>query len=315
MNIGLPYKTKQFFFVLIKLSLVFGAFYAIYKKLSKNNELDFEAFIQFLNENDAFLIKNLGFLLILSSFNWFFEILKWQKLVSVVQNISFSKALEQSLGSFAVSIFTPNRLGEYGAKAIYFEKSLRAQILYLNLMGNLTQMISTMIFGSIGLIAFAKYGNFTVNHSNLTLVSILLGLCFILMFILFKKRIVFKKHTAELPNRALISSLMYSILRYLIFSFQFYVILYLFGIRISYFDAMTFITLMYLMSSFVPSILIFDVVIKGSIAVYLFSYLGISSLAILSTVSLMWFLNFAVPSLIGSYYILVFKLNPIQQQA
>ncbi|TVZ57949.1 lysylphosphatidylglycerol synthase-like protein [Flavobacteriaceae bacterium MAR_2010_105] len=315
MNIGLPYKTKQFFFVLIKLSLVFGAFYAIYKKLSKNNELDFGVFIQFLNENDAFLIKNMGFLLILSSFNWFFEILKWKKLVSVVQQISFLKAFEQSLGALAVSIFTPNRLGEYGAKAIYFENTLRKRILFLNAVGNVSQMLATVIFGSIGLVAFLKQNNLTFSYTKIIASIAILCFLIILAFIMFKKGLVLKRYTAELPKTVLIYSLMYSVLRYLIFSFQFYVILYLFRISLSYLDAMVLITTMYLISSVVPSLLIFDVVIKGSIAVYLFSYLGIGSLTILSTVTLMWLLNFAIPSSIGSYYILNFKLNTIHQQA
>ncbi|RIA08527.1 lysylphosphatidylglycerol synthase-like protein [Flavobacteriaceae bacterium MAR_2010_72] len=315
MNIGLPYKTKQFFFVLIKLSLLFGAFYAIYKKLSKNNELDFGVFIQFLNENDAFLIKNMSFLLILSSFNWFFEILKWKKLVSVVQQISFLKAFEQSLGALAVSIFTPNRLGEYGAKAIYFENTLRKRILFLNVVGNVSQMLATIIFGSIGLVAFLKRSNLTFSYTKITASIAILCFLLILALIMFKKGKKFKKYTAALSKTVLIYCLVYSVLRYLVFSFQFYVILYLFGISLSYFDAMVFITSMYLISSVVPSLLIFDVVIKGSIAVYLFSYLGIGSLTILSTVTLMWLLNFAIPSSIGSYYILNFKLNTIHQQA
>ena len=71
---------------------------------------------------------------------------------------------------------------------------------------------------------------------------------------------------------------------------------------------MMIISSMYLLSSIIPSIFIFDVVIKGSVALYLFSFVGINELVILSTITLMWLLNFVLPSLVGSYYVLNYKL-------
>ena len=89
MYYNVPYKTKQFFFVLIKLSIVVGAFYFIYSKIVENENLEFNEFIAFLKENRTFSLKNIIFLLILSSFNWFFEILKWQQLVKTNKTYFF----------------------------------------------------------------------------------------------------------------------------------------------------------------------------------------------------------------------------------
>ena len=86
---NIPYKTKQFFFVLIKLSIVVGAFYFIYSKLTENGQLQLSDFIAFLKENKTFSTKNIIFLVILSGFNWFFEILKWKTLVKTIKSISF----------------------------------------------------------------------------------------------------------------------------------------------------------------------------------------------------------------------------------
>ena len=55
----LPYKTKQFFFVLIKLSIVVGAFYFIYQKLTTNENLDFDVFVRLLKEHHVFSTKNI----------------------------------------------------------------------------------------------------------------------------------------------------------------------------------------------------------------------------------------------------------------
>ena len=156
MFFGLPYKTKQFFFVLIKLSIVAGASYYVYNRLVNNGELDFQVFIDFLSKNSVFTPKNIFFILFLTIFNWFFEILKWQNLVSVVQNISFFESFKQCTSSLTASLFTPNRIGDYAAKAVYYSTSLRKRIMLLNLMSNMAQMTVTFFIGLIGLISFAS---------------------------------------------------------------------------------------------------------------------------------------------------------------
>ena len=160
---SMSYKSKQFFFVIVKLSIVAGAFYFIFHKLVKNESLSFSVFYQFLKENNVFSTKNVVFLMFLTIFNWFFEILKWKYLVSNVTHIPFFSALKQSLSGLTASLFTPNRIGEYGAKVIYFQYALRKKILLLNLIGNMYQMLITCLFGIIGLlIVYTRY-NIEIN--------------------------------------------------------------------------------------------------------------------------------------------------------
>lgn len=314
----LSYKTKQFLVVLIKLSIVVGAFYFIYRKLVSNDELKFHQFITFLHQNNVFSLQNIIFLTILSIFNWFFEILKWQKLVNSVTSISFNSAMDQSLGALTASLLTPNRIGEYGAKAIHYEKQFRKKIMLLNLIGNMMQMTTTIVFGSIGLLFFVSYYSLNINFARLSILLLALlliaaGITYSLKKYQFKiKGFSLKKIIGFIKKISLdikVQASMYSVIRYLIFSFQFYFLLKVFGISIDYFTAMMIITSMYLLSSIIPSIFIFDVVIKGSVAVYLFSMIGVNDLTILCIVTLMWLLNFVIPSVIGSYYVLNFSLS------
>ena len=117
------------------------------------------------------------------------------------------------------------------------------------------------------------------------------------------------KFIRELPRKLIGQTFMFSIIRYLIFSFQFYVLLTLFGVEVYYSNAMIVITSMYLISSIIPSIFIFDVVIKGSVAVYLFTIVGVNEFTILSVISIMWILNFVLPSIVGSYFVIRFNLS------
>lgn len=316
MNYSLPYKTKQFFFALIKLSIVVGAFYFIYNKLNNNGNLKFNAFFTFLNENAFFSAKNLFFLLVLSLFNWFLEILKWKQLVSTIKKISFFEATKQTLGSLTASLFTPNRIGEYGAKAIYFVNSYRKKIMLLNLVGNTLQMVVTVVFGSIGLLLFTSI--YSINIDVYRILRILtLGVVIIVFFILgvkqtkytikgfsLNKIFIFLKN---LPVKVSFLVTVFSIFRYVLFSFQFYYLLLLFGVNMHYLDAMIIITTMYLLTSIIPTLFIFDVVVKGSVAIFLFSFTSISTLTILSVITTMWILNFVIPSVAGCYFVLTFN--------
>lgn len=314
---SLPYKTKQFFFVLIKLSIVVGAFYFIYKKLVSNENLNFSDFTSFLIKNNSFSLKNIAFLLFLSCFNWFLEITKWKVLVLTIKKITFKNALEQSLGSLTASLFTPNRIGEYGAKVIYFLPSQRKAILLLNILGNVMQMTVTVLFGIVGLwLMHSKY-DMDINYLKFSRFLIVLLLIFALgAFGLQQNKFKIKGFSVEklktffknlsVKNHVTVFSL--SVLRYLVFSFQFYLLLHMFGVNVSYYNAMIVITSMYVLASIIPSIFIFDVVIKGSVAVYLFSIVGVNELTTLYIVTIMWLLNFVLPSVFGSYYVLNFNL-------
>ena len=316
----LPYKTKQFFFVLIKISIVAGAFYFIYQKLTTNENLDFNTFIQYLKDTNVFSTQNILFLLFLSCLNWILAILKWQNLVSVLKRITFYEALKQSLASLTASLFTPNRIGEYGAKAVYYAKEHRKHILLLNLLSNMAQMSATLLFGVIGFALF--YLQYDTNIALYKIGRFLVLLLMIGTFVIFgsknnKFRVrgysleKLKVFIIEISKSIHIKNILYSLFRYLVFSFQFYYLLKMFGVDVYYFNAMLVISSMYLISSIIPTIFLLDVVVKGSVALFLFGIVGVNSLTTLSIIMLMWILNFVIPSFIGSAFVLSFDYRKI----
>lgn len=107
-------------------------------------------------------------------FNWFFEILKWRILVSTIKKTSFFEALEQSLGGLTASLITPNSNGDYGAKAIYFEKQYRKRIVFLNLMGDVSQMTITTILGIIGVVIFYSTYDLDLNYQKILRIFIII---------------------------------------------------------------------------------------------------------------------------------------------
>jgi len=314
----LHYKTKQFFFFLIKLSIVVGAFYFIYNKTIHNDQISLHDFISQLEKTVFGNVKTIFILLLFTFFNWFFEILKWKNLSSFIKNTSFYDAFQQSLGSLTASLFTPNRIGEYGAKAIYYKKGNRKKIMLLNLLGNSTQMAVTVLFGGIGLLYFLIH--FEVNFEMYRLRKAAYILVIIFVTILTGSLGGFKKirgfyidkildFIKSMPLKIHLKNGFFSIVRYLIFSHQFYFLLLVFNIKVDYYTAMSLITSMYLLASLVPSLALLDWLIKGSVAIWVFSFINVNELIIFTISLLMWILNFGLTAIIGSYFVLNFNFS------
>lgn len=311
---SLPHKTKQFFWLLIKLSIVIGCGYFIYQRLLENKELDIKVFYQKVIENDVFALKNLSFLLFLTFLNWFLEVLKWQNLVSFIKQISLLTALKQSLAAHTTSLITPNKIGEYGAKVMFFKPLQRKTIVGLNLVGNFYQLTATLFFGFLGFGYFVFQHNVEIDFHRIFR-GFLLFVILIATFLLGTKHFNRKNYRVTKAKQFIgkisiginLKTVGLSFLRYLIFSHQFYVLLLIFNIKIGYINALSAIVSVYFVASFVPMLTLFDVVLKSTVAVWVFSYFRVNVVSILSITSLLWLLNFVLPALIGSYFVLTFK--------
>ncbi len=315
-NSFLRYKLRRLFFWAIKLAIVFGAGFFIYNKLMHNDSLQFNLFYKTLKTHQILTVQNGIILGLLSALNWVLESIKWKILVSEIQKISFLKAVAQTFGSLTASIFTPNRIGEYGAKALYFKKEYRKRILGFTLVGNLTQLAATIIFGVLGFGVFMHQFNPPISYYRIIRFCAV-GLLFAYLFFTNtqKSRFKIKGYTFEnliqffssINNKTIIGVLLISVLRYLVFSHQFYFLLLLFGVEISYFTAMALISSLYIIVSIIPTIFILDVLVKGSVSLWLFGFANANEVIILTVILLMWLLNFAFPSILGSYFVLKFK--------
>ena len=319
MNYSNSYKSKQFLALVVKLFIVIACGYFIYDKIFTNQQQSFSDFLSILTKNDVFSLKNLIFLLIFSFLNWFFEIKKWHLLANKVQNISFFEATKQSLASLTASLITPNRIGEYGAKALYFKKSLSKKILTLNLVGNFSQLLITIFFGLVGCVYL--FFNFTIDYEATKLIYILIFgiILFTSLWFIDKKGITFKGYStksfknfiADFSTKSIQKIISFSLIRYLFFSHQFYFLLFIFKLEIDYLSAMMCIFAMYLIASIIPMLSLFDVLIKGSVAIVIFKLFYVEETLILAIILLMWIFNFVIQSIVGSYFVLTFKTEKL----
>lgn len=312
--IAFSHKSKQYLLASLKVFVLAIAFGYIYSKLTASDGLDFSTFWETLSSRKTSWLSILVFF-ILAAANWFFEILKWKTVVSVVQVIPLKIATGQSLSSLTVSLATPNRIGDYGAKAFFFKPEKRKQILLLNFFSNATQMGVTCFFGVIGLAYMVpKFGiSYSVPKVLLFLLSILL-LVF-LGYIFKEKQLLLKglsiakviKYIKNISGNIKTRVLLLSVIRYFTFSFLFFLLIQFFGGKSSFTEGILIIFSMYLLVSLIPTFFIFDVVIRGGVAVWLFALAGVPQLSVLCTVLAMWLLNFVIPAVLGGIYVVTYK--------
>ncbi len=309
------HKTKQYLLALAKVLVVALTFGYIFYRLKNNPDLDFFEFANNTFSKGGMTGYFLLFFLLLATLNWYFEILKWQNLASTIHKTDFKTAWKQTLASLTVSLATPNRIGEYGAKALFFNRGKRKKVLLLNFFSNVAQLAVTVLFGLVGICYFIQ--NYEVSFSLGAVLLFILALLAIGIggYILRKKELFLKgfslsnifRFFKKFPNALKLKVFIFSIFRYLIFSGMFYGLLLFFGAEIPIYSAMALIFGMYLLVSVVPTIFVFDVVVRGGVAVWLFSYAGVPELIVLSTVLAMWIFNFVLPSILGSFFVLTYQ--------
>jgi hypothetical protein len=313
--IAIPHKAKQYLLATAKVLILAITFGYIFYKLKSNDAVHFSEFAKVIYSKGIISGYYLLLFLILASANWFFEILKWQTLVAFIEKIDFKTALKQSLASLTVSLATPNRIGEYGAKALFFGSLKRKKILLLNFFSSGTQMFITTIFGVFGL--FYLLRNFNIKYSVATIGYFGIGIILLLAvgYYFKEKELLLKgfsiaktmKFFKNIPFQIKFKTVLFSTFRYVIFNGMFYGLLLFFGANVLFFEAIPLIFAMYLLVSLVPTFFIFDVVIRGGVAVWLFSFVGIPELVVLSTVFAMWIFNFVLPALLGSFYVITYQ--------
>jgi hypothetical protein len=299
--ITIPNKAKQFLAFAAKILVVGLAFWFIYKRLSDATWLDESQLNEYLSTNSYY--GTLFFVLFLAFLNRFFEILKWRNLVSTIKPISVWEASKQELSAIVFSIFTPNGIGEYGAKTLFYPKKEAKNVIFLNFVSNGIQMIITVLMGVLGLLLLAYFNWLFIVLGGLTVVWILL---FSLKKITIKGYSIDKlfKKIKKLPLSIHKKNSILGISRYAFFTLQQYLLYTYFGVEVSAVVLIGTIMAVYLIASCLPNFQFVDFMVKGGTAIYFFGLIGVNEWIVMIVTLLMWFFNVVLPISIGSVIVL-----------
>ncbi|PPK96288.1 lysylphosphatidylglycerol synthase-like protein [Nonlabens xylanidelens] len=299
------HKSKQFLAPLIKFIIVVICTYALYSQWqdrSINTDIIWST------------IKNLPFytlplMIAISILSWMVESKKWQYLINDLYVLRFRESVTQNLTAQAASFITPFRTGEFAVKSLYYNKSLRKSILSRILAGNTSQMIITTILGITGILFYLQK-NLIIESVFLLLFTVTL-LC--LLAVILTLWILKKWDSGSMDNTKWWSILSYSLLRYLIFSSNWLIILALLDNDSSLLIMIRNITIFYLAVSIIPVFQLFDIAVKWTVAAYVFTETFHNSETTIIITTLIWFTNSIVPTVLGCLLLPFQKLKTVEE--
>jgi len=301
--------------------------YSIYHQVSRQPHLDtaWNGLRQSLYGEAAW---KLYAALALMPVNWGLEARKWQVLLKPLEKLSLFTCFKAILSGVAFSINTPNRIGEYGGRIVYVQDGHRWKAVALTIIGSLSQLIVTLLFGLGGLLFLLKspatgpavavyavwikalfYGSFAVT-ACLALLYFRLG-----WMLQWLERIPktgrFLQYVAvieNLPVRFLLRVVSLSVIRYIVFVIQYILLLQLFDVAIDAWQAFWLISVLYVVLAVTPTITLAELGIRGQVSLLLFSMVSANSLGIEMAATAIWVINLVLPAFAGSLLFLGIKI-------
>lgn len=285
----------------------------VFYKISNHAQL--EDLTRWLTHFDSIKLFLLFTTLILAIPNWLLESIKWKKLTSKVHTIDIWQATKAVFGGLSVSLLTPNRIGEIPGRAAFMPLNKQPQTILVSAFGSLSQSMVTAIAG------FAAYfilkARFSFNllpqktwHMAL---FVILSLILLAVFFLFftKSKWSFKGKILTLFNvikeytlNDFITINLLSVVRYAIFTTQFYILLRFFNIEIGILESYSSIALTYLILYLTPFLSIAEIGARGSASLLCIGFFSPNVTGILLAGFSIWLINIMIPAMIGSFLIL-----------
>ncbi len=266
--------------------------------------------------------------LLLVPVNWGLEARKWQVLLKPVEMISFFNAFKAVLAGLAFSMNTPNRIGEYGGRVLYVHEGHRWQAFSLTIIGSFSQLIITLSFGLCGLgfillnpltaAGIAGYARWimVLFYGSLLVTTLLLLLYFRLGQLIkwvenLPKAQPLLQHIAvieNLPVTILLRTISLSFSRYIVFVFQYILLLQVFGVEAGVWHSFWLISVLYLILAITPTIALAEAGLRGQVSLLLFTLVSANKFGIVGAATAIWFINLVVPALLGSFLFLSLKI-------
>jgi len=260
--------------------------------------------------------------LILMPINWLVESVKWKLLINRIQPINLARSFKAVISGITIGIATPNRIGEIGGRILFIEKKNRNYGIIVTWIGSFSQFITTITTGVFGLILLLwfypnlLYKSELINTITFLLLILFLVLIvwlffnisklksFLLRFPFLKSKINLLNSLSNIPNSILIKILFLSLIRFAIFSFQYYLLLHFFNVKISIFDSLISTSLIYLFTTLVPTTTLAELGIRGSLAIFFIGLFSENIPNIVFASFTLWIINLAIPALIGSIFLI-----------
>jgi hypothetical protein len=258
--------------------------------------------------------------LLLVGFNWGIEARKWQRMAAALQPVGYTKALQASLYAVCAGFVTPNRLGEWLGKISVFSSGNRMRGVPLSLVSSCAQLLVTLVFGCTAL--FVLKGSLPGDaHYHTVALSIGLVAIAVLCIYLFVLRGSLSQvhalrnyawlrnvvHAPRVSTNALVETVLWSALRYMVFTLQFILLLKACGVALPLMQSALLVCVIFFYLTAVPVPTAAEPGLRGNVALFFLSSAIPHPLGIVCAATLLWLVNLALPALAGAAWFLTDK--------
>ncbi len=292
---------------IVIVSLVaFSYLYILYKLIQfkqwNNLSIDWINFIPFLCIEFTLLILNL-----------LLESKKWQTLLILITQVNLKSSIKMVLAGFTSGIITPLKAGEPLGRISFLPKQYFVKAAILNYFGGVIQTLIISIFGFIALYFTPIPLNFDITHHVYIIIFTLVTIVVLSIVIWLNKDAIrgklkylykTKVFKSKIIIPILIQTCIISTIRYVIFCCQLFISIYFFCHPENYLLLTKLIFIYYFMITILPSNILIDFGIRGSVAIFLFSKVCHEPTYIIVSVFFIWIINQVIPALIGSKILL-----------
>jgi hypothetical protein len=292
---------------LIKIAIVIAAAFYIYQKIAHRSDLSLfpeqVANAWAAHAGISLLALALVFL------NWGLEAWKWKLLLNKLVPVNYSFAFRSILAGVTTGIFTPNRVGEFGGRVFYLEEGHRMEAALLSFAGGLLQLLVTVLAAIPAMLlrpAIHFYLPIDIQLAKIFVVAFAAGVL-ILYFFRNKWLPVFSSYRQVFLAHGLmhwIGIFFISLIRYGVFSFQFYLLLRFFGIHLDVTTAYIAISLTFFSAAVIPTLALSEIGVRGSVSLIFVGLYSSNDLGIIGASFLLWIINIALPAIAGSVFVL-----------
>jgi hypothetical protein len=294
--------------------------YSLYHQIKLQPKLN-QTIQAIFTEWDSIRMLMLASVFVLMVVNWTIEAAKWRIQLDGTEKFSIIQSLQSVLTGVAVSVITPNRIGEYVGRILYLKNVNKLQGITVTIIGSFAQLIVTGFLGLIGLI----YYIIKIQHSAwlnvllLSSIALCLGLTYLYfnlskfiewtsMIPMLRKVKVYLEIVKRFKRKQLLQILGLSLLRYLVYTLQFIILMKILLVEAQVLDLLFTVWLIFWAMAIVPTIAIAEIGIRGETALFFLAPLSTNHFGIVSSSLLLWLINLIIPALIGCLFVFRMKI-------
>lgn len=298
--------------VAFKLGLGLLFFGFIYLKLSQEGDLAARwTLMKTRWQGEA--IYPLLFALLLLPLNIGLEANKWRRLMGPIFKFSPLLSLRAICTGMTVSLFTPNRIGEFAGRILYLPGRFRVGGIFATFIGSLAQYIVYWVAAVVALSFGAAELPWLLPYRPWLLFIGILVVVFLLLIYFRSNHLLlwlrkrqwkapfmrFLVISGRYPKEVLAPVLLIAAARFVVFCLQLYALMLFVGFPPEGSKALALLPLLFIAQTAVPSFVLTDLGVRGGLALFLFEpWAGSAFLALLPSYML-WFMNIIFPAFLG----------------